>query len=348
MSCVQQFRRAVRARRRGYRLDSPILEIAIALAFLFALFALLASTIAEIIASWLGLRAQFLLKGLRALLDGSTSGSTNATDWLLQQSLVRNQGSPTPLPSSAAGVSRRQLRKMPSYLASRTFARSVVATLVPNSSGATTLTEISTALTTLPEGAMRQSLEALLANADGEVEKFRLQVEQWYDDHMNRVSGWYRRRLRCIVFAIGVVLVVMFNANAVTITSALYSDEVLRESVVTLAVTESNCSDKEPSDCLEQIRTDLAELGNTGLPLFWGTDPACETAAITCSLPERLRLTDPTSRDWQDDARRLGLVLVGWIVFAIALIPGANFWFDSLSRLGGLRSSGPKPATTDG
>jgi hypothetical protein len=29
----------------------------------------------------------------------------------------------------------------------------------------------------------------------------------------------------------------------------------------------------------------------------------------------------------------------------LTLLPGARFWFDALSRLGSLRSTGPKPKT---
>lgn len=38
------------------------------------------------------------------------------------------------------------------------------------------------------------------------------------------------------------------------------------------------------------------------------------------------------------------LVLAGWALMIIALLPGARFWFDLLARLGSLRSTGSKPA----
>ena len=38
------------------------------------------------------------------------------------------------------------------------------------------------------------------------------------------------------------------------------------------------------------------------------------------------------------------LVLLGWGLMVAALIPGARFWFDLLSRLGTLRSTGPRPS----
>jgi hypothetical protein len=39
------------------------------------------------------------------------------------------------------------------------------------------------------------------------------------------------------------------------------------------------------------------------------------------------------------------LILIGFLITIIALTPGARFWFDLLSKLGSLRSTGPKPAS---
>jgi hypothetical protein len=92
-----------------------------------------------------------------------------------------------------------------------------------------------------PHSVLKESLQALLKSGEDDVEAFRRSVEEWYDDHMARVSGWYKRRVRWVSLLIGSVLVVAVNVNTVTIVRALYSDEALRESVVTTAVQSSNC-----------------------------------------------------------------------------------------------------------
>ena len=40
------------------------------------------------------------------------------------------------------------------------------------------------------------------------------------------------------------------------------------------------------------------------------------------------------------------LKLVGWAITAFAVLFGAPFWFEALSRLGSLRSAGTPPAQT--
>jgi hypothetical protein len=38
------------------------------------------------------------------------------------------------------------------------------------------------------------------------------------------------------------------------------------------------------------------------------------------------------------------LVLLGFLLMVIAIVPGAQFWFGLLSKIGSIRSTGPKPA----
>jgi energy-converting hydrogenase Eha subunit G len=51
----------------------------------------------------------------------------------------------------------------------------------------------------------------------------------------------------------------------------------------------------------------------------------------------------------QDSApTNIFIILVGYGVAIAGLIPGSRFWFDALSRLNSLRSTGAKPARGGG
>jgi hypothetical protein len=370
-------------------MNSLIVGVAIGLVFLFALFAALTSMLTEAVARFLGLRGAFLLRGIRALVDGQTSGmpqvsalgriwalgpagggaaeavpppvgaaDTTAaggpppplTDRLLANALLASQGQQALLPSDTTRLSLRERRRLPAYLPARTFARAVIAFLAPDARETTTLDELRKAVDRLGgDGVLRKSLQVLLANAGDSLEAFRESVEQWYDDHMDRVSGWYKRHVRWISLTIGALLVLAFNANVVAMTRALYADESLRESVVTQAVAAADCGGRDPADCLREVRGEIEELRTVGLPLGWPADPLCEQAAGTaeagddCSFFERFGLADRAGNGLAD-ARYLLVLLVGYTLMVLALVPGARFWFDLLGRLGSLRSSGPKPA----
>jgi hypothetical protein len=363
-------------------MNSLIVGVAIGLVFLFAVFAALTSMLTEAVARFLGLRGAFLLRGIRALVDGQTSGMPEVsalgriwalergggsaeaappapsaaaadpaaapppplTDRLLANVLLASQGQQGLLPSDTTSLSLRERRRLPAYLPARTFARAVIAFLAPDARETTTLDELRRAVDRLGgDGVLQKSLRVLLANAGDSLEAFRQSVEQWYDDHMDRVSGWYKRHVRWISLTIGALLVLGFNANVVAMTRALYADEALRESVVAQAVAASDCGGRDPADCLREVRGEIEQLRTVGLPLGWPADPVCETAGGSCSFFERFGLADRAANGLAD-ARYLLVLLVGYTLMVLALVPGARFWFDLLGRLGSLRSSGPKPA----
>lgn len=189
---------------------------------------------------------------------------------------------------------------------------------------------------------MKKPLLGLLVEAQGDLTKFRQSVEQWYDDQMDRVSGWYKRHVRWISLSVAAVLVVLFNVNAIGITRSLYTDEALRETVVSQAATSADCSSKDAGDCLTDLREEIQKVRASGLPIGWGRVAACAMPDDSCSWLERRGLTDPDQGTGQD-IQTLLLVLAGWILMVLATVPGARFWFDALSRLGSLRSTGPKP-----
>jgi hypothetical protein len=52
--------------------------------------------------------------------------------------------------------------------------------------------------------------------------------KKWYNDGMERVSGWYKRRTRYIVFVLGFVVASGINANTVDIARTLANNAAVR------------------------------------------------------------------------------------------------------------------------
>jgi hypothetical protein len=349
-------------------MDSLIVDTAIGLVFVFAVFSALVSVLTEGVARFVGLRGEYLLRGLRSMLDGKSTFQLSIKDLFLRRKTEAPQpvaGEPTnplvtqlmanplvsvtadkgnmPAKAGDAWLSNKDRRKLPSYLSGRTFARAVLATVVPDAAGATTMNQVETYVNMMEESTLRTGLISIVKSAGSEVEAFRNGIEEWYDDHMARVSGWYKRHTRWISLGIGALLVLSFNINAVEITRSLYTDQALRESVVTQAVGAAQCREpKTPAQCLQEVRQEIGDLRDSGLPIGWGTVTAC--AARACDGPERFGLTDP-QRGLGHDLVFLITVVLGWLLMVIALLPGCRFWFDALSRLNSLRSTGPRPKT---
>jgi hypothetical protein len=238
-----------------------------------------------------------------------------------------------------------QLRN-PQYISSTTFARAIIDTLLPNAGGPgvppgsrSVLTQISAAANSLPDGQLRSTLQAFLTQSAGDLEKFESSLENWYDDQMARISGWYKRWSRVVLGVVGMIAAVLINIDTIQVAHALYVDAPVRQAVLSAADSGALCqsatSAQARTDCAKQ---ELAQLDAGGLPLGY---------------PSGCRFLSYQSRCWAWSpnatlsAWDLPLKILGWILTAFAVSFGAPFWFDALSRLGSLRSAGRKPAPAD-
>jgi hypothetical protein len=245
-----------------------------------------------------------------------------------------------------------QRRSLPSYISASSFADAVIDLVVPGPEGQTTLTSIEQGVAALPDDMVpfKPSLQALIKNAEGDISRFRTSVEQWYDDHMDRVSGWYKRHVAIITLVVGAILVVLLNINALTIGRTLYTESAVSTAVSNVAVKGSSCPTPSPGatptaesqeKCLEDLQGQLSAAASAGLPIGWGTVRDCTEQGAHCNWLDRRGIFSRHGGSlWQ-----LVLVLIGFLFMIIALVPGAQFWFGLLSMLGSLRTTGPKPAT---
>jgi hypothetical protein len=237
-------------------------------------------------------------------------------------------------------------RKLPSYISARSFATAVMDLVVPNASGQTTMDGIPERIKNMPvaPGPLKDSLQSMAASANGDIDRFRTSIENWYDDHMARVSGWYKRRTTLITFVAGGILVLLLNINAITIGRALYSDSATRTAVSAVASQGNPCpaSSRNQQSCLAALEKRVSDAAQAGLPLGWGIVPACTVQNVKCGWLEQHGITTPGDGSWW----QVFLAVLGFLVTIVALAPGAQFWFGLVVKLNGLRSSGPPPASS--
>lgn len=82
---------------------------------------------------------------------------------------------------------------------------------------------------------VRAALLALIDAAGNDMERVRDGIEKWYDGTMDRVAGWYRRRVQYVSVAVGAVMAVALNADTFAIADSLARDQVLRATVASAA-----------------------------------------------------------------------------------------------------------------
>jgi len=253
------------------------------------------------------------------------------------------------------------LRSLPAYISPTAFADAVIDLLVPKPATQTTPVGQTTATGQTTLDTVRQSLQkiksqdpipasmaplmtsvnTLVTTAEDDITSLRTSIENWYNDHMDRVSGWYKRHVAWFTIIAGAILVILLNINAITIGRVLYSNSVIGSAVATAAGNHPPCTSADPT-CLGKLQTDLATVAQAGLPIGWATVSACADKRPACNWWQARGITRTTGNSaWQ-----ILLVVVGFLITIVALTPGARFWFDLLGKLGTLRSTGPKPASS--
>jgi hypothetical protein len=75
-------------------------------------------------------------------------------------------------------------------------------------------------------------LEMHLRESVYDIVKFSEKIENWFDDSMNRVGGWYKRQAQTIVFLIGLLLAITFNVDIIQIAGKLSVDKDARDKLV--------------------------------------------------------------------------------------------------------------------
>jgi hypothetical protein len=306
---------------------STVLEIAIGLTLVYLLLSLICSAINEWIASLLALRANTLLEGIKNLLDDPERART-----LYEHPLID---------AFARSARFRAIAKKdgkPAYIASDLFARALLDILSispaastsssppPVSSGVVTPTTsapvptLQETLAALPDSELKEALLALARDVGNDVVAFRLNVEAWYNHAMDRVSGWYKRKVQVILIILGLLLSALLNVDTIVIGDALLENTAMREALV--AVAEETASQPLPPS---------------------GDDPSARVAEVRQQI-ETLQL--PIG--WAGVTRPQGIAewfqkVAGILVTGVAVSLGAPFWFDVLSKLVNVRASGEKP-----
>jgi hypothetical protein len=82
---------------------------------------------------------------------------------------------------------------------------------------------------------LKTALLALMDNAGTNLTKAQGNLEQWFDDAMDRVSGVYKRKSQRSIVIIAVLVTVFANVDSLQVADTLSHDKALRETLVAAA-----------------------------------------------------------------------------------------------------------------
>jgi hypothetical protein len=226
---------------------------------------------------------------------------------------------------------------LPSYIPSRTFALALIDVLNANKKeGAEAMASIKEALATHNNKAA-QALLALAIDARGDVTAFQRNLEQWFDDAMDRVSGWYKRYTQRALIVIGLLLAVALNVSSVRVARTLWLDRDARQAMVDAA---GNYSKEHPAVANQAAPADAGKLRDqlqSNVDVF---SQVTTSSLLPLGWKHPWHFYEDYFRVAPKDAFFAALtILAGWVMTGLAISFGAPFWFDTLNRFMVVRST---------
>lgn len=280
---------------------SSVLEVATSIVFIYLLLSLLCTTINEqVITRILALRAKTLENGIKNMLVSSPSNDTSAN--MATATTMLQQVYDNPLIKGLSQDAASSKPRKPSYIPADIFAIAVMSTdLVKDYKANQTA------------GNVPPALAAIIDKAAGDVTKEVIAVEKWFNDTMDRVSGWYKRRVQLIIFILGLVIVVVLNIDTLSLITSLSNDAVIRSTIISAAQgSATNAANASLTTLVSNVEKFQPQIGWSAAMLpgdVWG---------------------------WI-------LKIVGLLATTFAISLGSPFWFDVLNKFISFRASGPPP-----
>jgi len=367
-----------------------VLDIVIGLIFIYLLYSLLATIIQELLANKLCFRAKLLERAIiRMLEDGNEfdrrCGSGSA--------LFKKTGNGEAIKSPSGQFYNHPLikflaedkyRSKPSYITKETFSKVIVDLLrgdhVKPEDNIPALIRTSLDEGKLAWGNVQISeetlkyLQSIWIDAQEEVEPFKSILENWFDETMERCTGWYQKHTQVILLSIGFFIAVIFNVDTLKIVDKLENDPKLRNEIVQQAaafnkahpnldieMTNELVNNKKQLEIIVPFKTD-----STNRQTVLKQSDSTTIAKYNALKAREKELTNKADSIIKGDINKVNGIIgmglgsysckcgdwgslfssvLGWLITALALSLGAPFWFDLLNKLMKLRGSVNIPAT---
>ncbi len=305
----------------------PILEVAIGLSFVYLLLALICTTLNETIAGITGRRADVLEKGISSLLGDDPELKKKLFDHPLIASLASKKNA------------------KPSYLSSSKFALALMDIVTGDKNPANDGAALRQGIQTLLKPSLRTTLMAVLADSNVNLQTDQQKIEAWYDDAMDRVSGWYKRHTHLWIWILAAAMTLGLDADSVHIFKTLWTNQAVRTAVVESAHRRSQ--GERPEALMPLVVRTKPNDPKAGAPVAPHNNDVL-TKEESSELSELIVGWKDAAKEWKEKkgGALFGAILLHFLglLFTMAAVSlGAPFWFDTLNRFMNIRSAGRAP-----
>ncbi|OYT12309.1 MAG: hypothetical protein B6I19_09990 [Bacteroidetes bacterium 4572_114] len=288
--------------------NSTAIEVVIGLVFVYILYSLLVTIVTELISSLINERGRVLKKGLQRMLDDD--GEAILSNEFLQRPEIKYLSSKN---------------RLPSYINAPTFSKAMINIFRKANDANNAFGDYMEKLKTEKEGSdTKEIIYNIMVEANGNIEKLKTLLDSWYNETMDRVTGWYKRKIQLITFIIGLLIAFSLNVDTIAIAKKLTRESDTRLEMVKLA-----------TGYAKEANADTATTARVNTEVKQIIDDIRDQESIISISASSL---DPrTSAFW--------LYVLGCLITAIALSLGAPFWFDVMNKIVKLRGSGVQEKT---
>ena len=247
-------------------LNNPILGTIISIVLIYALLSILVSVLVEWINHYQKSRGKMLRSAIEKMLDDPAN--------LEYSSLFFNHRMIT-------GISGNSRKRPPQYISSHMFAEILIDLIsqqdlpkvksTPNTSNSNEVSLNSEQpemelmklfllqLHQMNDGSFKDMMLSFYQKSNGEYEKLKALLEKWYNDQMDRVSGWYKSRQKSKFLWVGFVVALGLNVDSIFLFNVLSKNEALRNELVRVAEDSaedySKLTEVQRHNTSEQIKT---------------------------------------------------------------------------------------------
>lgn len=309
-------------------LDSPIIDIVIGLSFLYFLLGLISSSLNELIHTWLKTRSKELKYAISHFLD---------RDWdKIGEEIVK---------SPYIRTLQKDPDKFPSYIPSSSFAQSVIDVIKQSEDLPKHIDEIKEQIkkNEIIKGDAELWLLGMIDQSHDSLEKFYANLEGAYNRAMERVTGWYTRKVKRSILILGIITSVSLNLDTVDIVKSLWQNKENAKAFSAMVASSMENISKADEGFVIKDQND-----NTVYAMDKEAgDNINNVLKITHDFPIPYGW-NKHSFDFLKKPNNwlVGVLskLIGWGVTTMAIFLGAPFWFDLLGKIVNLRGSGDKPS----
>jgi hypothetical protein len=194
--------------------------------------------------------------------------------------------------------------------------------------------------------------------------QLRTNIEEWYTNSMERLTGWYKRRAQLSTLLIGLIMALLLNVDSLMLASRFWSEPYRVDSVLSQVEVYVGTQSDDSPNLLEQqgLSSFLQILKSMQLPIGWFSVPGSSISQDGITDIDAACMLFP-SREQDIYGFRIGSQCIqlintpipsditGWLLKTLGLLmtglsisQGAPFWFDILKKIINIRFTGLNPA----